>query len=70
MGAKENLEIGKNVVARYENIKSIADSAMSLLMNKTGKYVEDDFSKSFELTEQLQIELEEIRELLIELEQS
>jgi hypothetical protein len=68
MGDKEKLEIKNNVISRYENIKSIVDSALSLL-NKAGKSSEDDFSKSIELTEQIQIEIEEIRDLLIDLEE-
>jgi hypothetical protein len=69
MGDKGRLEIKKDITSRYENIKSISDSAISLL-NKADKLGEDDFSKSIELTEQIQIEFEEIRELLIELEES
>jgi hypothetical protein len=68
MGDKEKLEIGKNVISRYENIKSILDSAISLL-NKSGKYEADVFDKSIELTEQIQIEIEEIRDLLVDLEE-
>jgi hypothetical protein len=68
MGDKEKLEIQTNVISRYENIKSIVDSAISLL-NKAGKSSEDDFSKSIELTEQIQIEIEDIRDLLIDLDE-
>jgi len=68
MGDKEKLEIGKNVISRYENIKSILDSAISLL-NKAGKYEADVFEKSIALTEQIQIEIEEIRDLLTDLEE-
>jgi hypothetical protein len=68
MGDKEKLEIEKNVIGRYENIKSIVDSAIFLL-NKAGKYEADVFDKSMELTEQIQIEIEEIRDLLVDLEE-
>ena len=68
MGDKEKLEIEKNVIGRYENIRSILDSAISLL-NKAGKYEADVIEKSIELTEQIQIEIEDIRDLLIDLEE-
>ena len=68
MGDKEKLEIKNNVIGRYENIRSIVDSAISLL-NKAGKSSEDDFSKSIELTEQIQIEIEDIRDLLSDLDE-
>ena len=68
MGDKEKLEIEKNVIGRYENIKSILDSAISLL-NKAGKYEADVFEKSIELTEQIQIEIEDIRDLLSDLDE-
>lgn len=66
MGDDEKIDIEKNIVDHYINLKNIADSAISLL-NKSGEYSDDDFTKFFELTEQIQEILEEIRDRLSEL---
>lgn len=63
MGDQELIELKNKIINHYSNIKSLADSEIASL-KKAGKYSDDDFTKSFELTEQIQEMIEEIRDLL------
>ncbi len=65
-------EIETNIVNRFSHIKNLAESAITLFdKSKQVQSDEDityDFSSTMEMTEQIQIEIEEIRELLCDLE--
>jgi hypothetical protein len=63
---EEKIAIEKNIIDHYANIKDLIDSAVSAL-NKSGEYSEDEFTEFFEMTEQIQEQLEEVRDLLGEL---
>lgn len=62
------VDVERDIISFLNKIKSHSDEAVSVI-DKAGESVADDSNKVFELTELIQQELEEIRELVYEIDQ-
>ncbi|MEW6214928.1 MAG: hypothetical protein AB1478_06975 [Nitrospirota bacterium] len=66
---KEKINIKGDIINHFSKIKSLSDSGVSL-MNKVEEFDENDISKAFDITDEIQEECEEIVGLLFELRES
>ena len=71
MDNEEKLTTGEMIIKRFSTIKELCDSAIALFAKTGAKPAETDAendidSAGFEITEKIQEEIEEIRDLLFE----
>ena len=67
MGNEEKRSAEEIIAGRFSAIKEICDSAVALYAKTGEKQPEDDIGTAvFEMTEKIQEEIEEIRDLLFE----
>jgi hypothetical protein len=67
MSNEEKTSSEETIKKRFETIKELCDSAIALFVKTGAKPAETDIdSAGFEITEKIQEEIEEIRDLLFE----